>query len=309
MLDFWDIPGVILSQFKGRENRQPKQPLPVMPFDLEAFLTPADKAKIIWYGHSAILMRIADKTVLIDPMMGPDASPPAPSRLARFTEDTLTLLDDFPPIDLLLMSHDHYDHLDFASIEKLKSKTKQFVVGLGVGRHLEAWDIPAAQISELDWWQQFSGESLEITYTPTRHFSGRGISDRMKSMWGGWSIKSSSEKIWFSGDGGYGDHFKEVGQKLGPFDFAFMECGQYNEKWPETHMFPEESVQAALDGGAKVIMPVHWAGFALSSHTWTEPVERFTAACEELKVKVLTPKIGELFSYTDYRSEEWWQRH
>ena len=302
------MPGFIYRQIFDRKIRQPAQPLPIIPFDKKAFLNDTvhpEKAKFIWYGHSALLFRIHQKTILLDPMLGPDCSPIAPFTTGRFSENTLDLIDHFPEIDLMLITHDHYDHLDLASIQKLKGKTKKYFVGLGVKRHLVAWGISPEIITEFDWWDDTSFNNIEITYTPTRHFSGRGLLDRDRSLWGGWSIRTPTEKIWFSGDGGYGEHFKAVGKKLGPFDFGFMECGQYNENWPMTHLFPEDSVQAALDAGVQKAMPVHWAGFALAQHSWTEPVERFLAKAEALELEVVLPRLGAI-STADTKGDGRW---
>jgi L-ascorbate metabolism protein UlaG (beta-lactamase superfamily) len=253
-------------------------------------------------------MRMAGKTLLIDPMFGPNAAPIAPFPVSRFSDNTLDLIDDLPEIDLLLLTHDHYDHLDLASIQKLKTKVKQYFVALGVARHLTAWGIPAAQITEFDWWDAHPLHDIQITFTPTRHFSGRGLTDRAKSLWGGWAFKTGTENIWFSGDGGYGDHFKAIGDKLGPFDFAFMECGQYSEYWPQIHMHPEESVQAGIDAKARVIMPVHWAGFSLAQHTWTEPVERFIAESTKNDASFLVPAKGQLVSLGEVGETVYWWR-
>ncbi len=301
-----EMPGLLYEQLFDKKGREPKQPIPIIPFDKEAFLAPSEEAKFIWYGHSVILLRLNEKTILIDPMLGPDAAPIAPFASKRFSENTLDLIYDFPEIDLLIMTHDHYDHLDLASIERLKGKVKQYFVGLGVGRHLEAWRIPNELISEFDWWDEQLFSNIKITYTPTRHFSGRGITDRTKSMWGGWAFKTEKENIWFSGDGGYGEHFVEIGKKLGPFDFAFMECGQYNELWHQIHMYPEEAAQASLDGLANRVMPVHWAGFALALHTWKEPAERFIEACKQQKVDFAMPQIGELLAISDMEEDPDW---
>lgn len=301
------LPGLLYKQIFDRKGRAPKAKLPIVPFDKNAFLAPSKRAKFIWYGHSVVLMRMNNKTILIDPMLGNDTSPIAPFATKRFSENTLGLINDFPQIDLLLLTHDHYDHLDLASIEKLKSKVNQYFVALGVARHLEQWGIPKTAITEFDWWENKSFEGIEITFTPTRHFSGRGLTDRAKSIWGGWAFKTDQENIWFSGDSGYGNHFKVIGEKLGPFDFAFMECGQYNELWHAIHMYPEEAIQAAKDGKANKIMAVHWAGFALSLHKWKDPIDRFSAEAERLKQPALYPTIGELVSYIDERTENWWK--
>ncbi|MTI38080.1 MBL fold metallo-hydrolase, partial [Fulvivirga lutimaris] len=215
-ISLYKIPGLIYKQLKGRKDREPKAPLPIMPFDKEAFLAPSAQMKFIWYGHSVILMRLNNKTILIDPMLGPNTSPIAPFGTYRYSENTLDLIDQFPEIDLLMMTHDHYDHLDYDSIKKLKHKTKKYFVGMGVKRHLVKWGIEPDIITEFDWWNNQSFEDISITYTPTRHFSGRGLTDRAKSLWGGWAFKTANENIWFSGDSGYGAHFKDVGEKLGP---------------------------------------------------------------------------------------------
>lgn len=305
-----EMPKIIYKQLAKQEGRIPKQPLPVIPFNREAFLAPSDTSKFIWYGHSAILLRIAGKTLLIDPMFGPDTAPIAPFATKRFSENTLDLIDDFPAIDLVLLTHDHYDHLDLASIQKLKTKTKQFFVAIGVKRHLMSWGVPASLITEFDWWQVQNLEGIQITFTPTRHFSGRGLTDRSKTLWGGWVFTTAKENIWFSGDGGYGQHFKEVGRRLGPFDFAFMECGQYNEDWRPVHLFPDEAVQAALDAGAKKAMPVHWAGFPLSyQHTWQEPPTFFAKTARDQQLDYALPTLGQLFDIRSQLQEQWWDQY
>jgi len=303
------LPKLLYKQFCKKEAREPHKPLSIIPFDKELFIQPHQSMRSIWYGHSAILMRLDNKTILIDPMLGSNAAPIAPFTVQRFSQNTLDLIDKFPEIDLVLISHDHYDHLDYDSIQKLKGKTKQFYVALGVKRHLVSWGIDEDTITELDWWDEIPFDGIKITFTPTRHFSGRGLADRAKSLWGGWALKTATENIWFSGDSGYGEHFKEIGKRLGPFDFAFMECGQYNENWHKIHMYPEESVQAAIDANVKNMMPVHWAGFALAQHTWTEPVERFSQEATSKNRSYCLPQIGELFGSNHLAIDTWWINH
>jgi len=301
-----DIPKMIYKQFFQREGREPKESLPILTLNKEAFLAPSDRAKFIWYGHSVVLMRLNGKTILIDPMLGPDASPIAPMSVKRFSKDTLDLIDDFPEIDLMLMTHDHYDHVDLASFERLKPKVKKYFVSLGTGRHYEDWGVPKELITEFDWWDSSDFEDINIHLTPSRHFAGRGGNNRAKSFWGGWTFKTKNENIWFSGDGGYGPHFKEIGERLGPFDFGFVECGQYNELWHDIHNYPEESVQAGIDTKTKNIMPVHWAGFALAMHHWKEPVNRFVVECNKQNQSFCTPRLGEMFTSNGQGSHEWW---
>ena len=300
------IPGLLKKQFTNTSERTPKANLPIEPFDLDAFNK--GNNQFVWYGHSVILMKINGKTILFDPMFGPDASPIGPVRTKRFSEKTLDIIDELPEIDVLLMSHDHYDHLDLDSYQKIKHKVKAFYVPLGVKRHLSQWGVSSELITELDWWNNFTIEDIFIEFIPSRHFSGRGLSDRAKSLWGGFVFKTNDLSICISGDGGYGDHFKTIGEKHGPFDFAFIECGQYNKEWHQIHMYPEESVQAALDLKAKVSMPIHWAGFKLALHPWKEPIERFVAEANLKKISIATPNLGQLVSFEKTpEANAWWQ--
>ena len=301
-----NLPKLLYKQFFGKEGRTPENPIPIKKFDKEEFLKPDSEPKFIWFGHSVILLRLNAKTILIDPMLGDNASPIAPFKTKRFSENTLDLIDDFPEIDLLIMTHDHYDHLDLASIEKLQSKVGVYFVGLGVGRHLEAWGIDPNKITEFDWWDEQNFEDIKITYTPTRHASGRGINDQSQCLWGGWVFKTEKQNIYFSGDGGYGDHFKDIGKKLGPFDFGFIECGQYNENWHQIHMYPEESVQAAFDAGVKKALPIHWCGFALAQHHWKDPIQRFYKESKAKNLEISTPNIGEIINYNS-PTLPWWE--
>jgi L-ascorbate metabolism protein UlaG (beta-lactamase superfamily) len=302
-----NMPKFLHKQFFEKKGREPNKALPIIPFNKDVIEISNQSMQSIWYGHSAIFMHLNNKTILIDPMFGQDAAPIAPFKVKRFSAATLEIIDSFPQIDLVLISHDHYDHLDYDSILKLKEKTKYFYVALGVKRHLVSWGIEENRITEFNWWEESFFNEIKITFTPTRHFSGRGLRDRAKSLWGGWVFKTEEENIWFSGDSGYGTHFKEIGARLGPFDFAFMECGQYNENWHQIHMYPEETVQAALDAGVKSCMPVHWAAFALAQHSWKEPVERFVKKAESENLKYIVPKMGELFSFHFENNSKWWE--
>lgn len=307
-IGFQHLPKLLYRQFCEKKDREPLRKLPIQPFRREDFLSDTAHMKFTWYGHSVLMLRMKGKTLLIDPMLGPNAAPIAPFEVKRFSEGTLDLIDDFPEIDLMLMTHDHYDHLDLESIFRLKKKVKRYFVALGVGRHLVKWGVDKDLVTEFDWWQQQRLDDILVTFTPTRHFSGRGITDRAKSLWGGWTLKTDTENIWFSGDGGYGRHFKTIGERLGPFDFAFMECGQYNALWHQIHMFPEESVQAAIDVDARRIMPVHWAGFALAQHSWTDPVERFIAESIKQDISFVVPAKGQMVSTNDsFVTDYWWR--
>lgn len=302
------IPGLIREQFKRNNNRNPEQPIPIIPFNSEKWWQSPESPKFIWYGHSVILLQINGKNILIDPMFGENAAPIAPFAVRRFSKQTLDLLDQLPEIDAVLLSHDHYDHLDYKSILKLREKTSTFITALGVGRHLIKWGIPAQQISELDWWQETDLFGIRLIFTPSRHFSGRGISDRFKSLWGGFVFITGQHRIYWSGDGGYDEHFQQIGELYGPFNIGFMECGQYNQHWHQIHMFPEEAVQAAADAKVQIAMPVHWGGFALSLHDWKEPVERFSLAAGNADQNLCTPAPGEIVYLNDKIStNSWWE--
>ena len=306
-VNFFALPKLLYRQFCKKENREPLRKLPIHAFDRADFEQASPRMKAIWFGHSAVLLRINNSNIFIDPMLGPNAAPISPFSVNRFSANTLMIIDQLPEIDLILISHDHYDHLDYESISKLKDKTKHFFVALGVARHLKGWGIEESRITEFDWWDNELYNDINVTFTPTRHFSGRGLNDNARSLWGGWALRLKDEKIWFSGDSGYGAHFAEVGKRLGPFDFAFMECGQYHELWHQIHMYPEESIQAAIDAGAKKVMPVHWAAFSLAQHSWTDPVERFIIAAKNKGLDYCTSNLGETFNAHSTKQSTWWK--
>jgi L-ascorbate metabolism protein UlaG (beta-lactamase superfamily) len=225
----------------------------------------------------------------------------------RFSKELPIEIEQLPQIAAILISHDHYDHLDYESIQKLKDKTGQFYVPLGVGAHFRAWGVPAEKIHELAWWEEINHENLLFAFAPARHFSGRGFT-RNNTLWGSWIIKGPKDNIYFSGDGGYADHFKTIGEKYGPFDFAMLECGQYNPNWAQIHMMPEETVQAAIDVKTKLMMPIHWGAFKLALHPWTDPIERVTKAAQARKMPIIAPKIGQAVyvGATPMAMENWW---
>lgn len=287
-------------------NKKPGKPLPVK-FEKETKPMSDAGAKITWYGHSAVLLEMEGKNILIDPMLG-NAASPVSFTTKRFDYQLPIDIDQIPKIDAIIMSHDHYDHLDYPSIMKLKDRVGHFYTPLGLGAHLQRWGIDASKITELDWWESAKLGGLELVATPARHFSGRGISDRNKTLWASWAILGKQERIYFSGDSGYGPHFKQIGEKYGPFDFAMMECGQYNEQWEAIHMMPEQTIQASMDVQSKVMMPIHWSAFTLALHSWTDPVERAVKAAKTHEVNIITPQIGRRFSPGDAQLHEYWWR-
>ncbi len=293
-----------MPEFLFGKGQSPQDSLPVQ-FDEQAN-TIDSLCQVTWYGHSAFLIEMHDMRILIDPILGPKASPVSFGS-KRFPNKEPIPLDELTDIDAVILSHDHYDHLDYPTIKKLDGEIAHFYTALGVGSHLKHWGISEDRITELDWWDSASAGPIDLIACPARHFSGRGVTDRNKTQWASWVIKSEDHNIYFSGDGGYGPHFKEIGDQYGPFDFAMLECGQYNEAWEAIHMMPEQSVQAGLDVQAKLSMPIHWGAFKLSIHSWTEPIERFKAAAQENNLPVIHPLIGERFAIgVDYPRSEWW---
>ena len=296
--------------FKSNSKAEPNKNIAVQKIDSITIANYNSKTRFIWFGHSTFLLQIKGKNLLIDPMFG---NVPAPNPLLgnkRFSNKLPIEIEKLPSIDAVLITHDHYDHLDYESIQKLKDKVNIFYTPLGIGIHLLKWGVEKERIIELDWWQEIKFDELTIRCTPAQHFSGRGISDREKTLWCSWIIQSDDENLFFSGDSGYASHFKEIGDQYGPFDFAFMECGQYNNLWPLVHMLPEETAQAGLDIKAKRIMPIHWGAFKLASHSWTDPVERISKKAKELNVDLVIPKIGEIIEIGLNDSEEiypWWR--
>jgi L-ascorbate metabolism protein UlaG (beta-lactamase superfamily) len=225
----------------------------------------------------------------------------------RFPYERAIDLESLPDIDAIVISHDHYDHLDYPTIKILKDRVGRFFTPLGVGSHLMRWGVDEISITELDWWESSKIGGIQLIATPARHFSGRGTGDRNKTQWASWVFKGQDHRIYFSGDGGYANHFKAIGEKYGPFDFAMIECGQYNEKWKAIHMMPEESVQACIDVQGRVMMPIHWGAFNLALHTWTDPVVRARAEASKKGVVMSTPLIGQRFSiHHDIPAEKWW---
>ena len=217
--------------------------------------------------------------------------------------------NQLPQIDIVIISHNHYDHLNKSSIEILAARTTTFIVPLAVGAELEYGGVPRDKIVELDWWEEYRvDENLMVVATPAQHFSVRGLTDRYKTLWASWVIKAPNHKIYFSGDTGYFDGFKTIGEKYGPFDIAFLETGAYNEKWHHIHMFPEEAIQAGIDLGGKVLHPIHWATFNLSLHTWYDPMRRLTEVADSLAVTVATPIVGETTIFNKYIPQhKWWE--
>lgn len=292
------------------KERNPAAKIPVELINWNKIKGESDS--LTWLGHSAFLISIDNKKILLDPMLGSMASPVSFTGVRRYeySENMLNIIDEMPPIDAVFISHDHYDHLDYQSIIKLKDKVSHFFVPLGVSAHLIRWGVPKEKITELNWWDERSYQGLTVALTPSRHFSGRGIFNRNTTLWGGWVILGKNTDLYTSGDGGYGPHFKEIGKRYGSFDITLIEGGQYDRRWPNSHMLPEQAVQAHLDVNGKNMMLMHWGAFTLARHGWTEPVERALKESKEKEVSLIAPRIGEtvlLDSEINTLPTAWWE--
>jgi len=290
--------------FEKHPDKSPKRPIkPVQP----DFSFNGVQPEIIWFGHSSYLIKIDGLYVLVDPVFSRTPSPFSFIGSKAFAGTDFLKAEDLPDLDVVLITHDHYDHLDYATIKKLKPKTKLFMTSLGVGAHLEHWGIAEEKIKELSWNQSSTAiNGLTFTALPARHFTGRKFK-RNQTLWSSFILETASCKLYLGGDSGYDVHFEKIGAQFGPFDLVLLECGQYNAYWPYIHMFPEQTVQAAIDLKAKVLMPVHWGKFTLAMHPWYEPISRAVKYAALKDLKITTPKLGEkVILNTHYPSVHWW---
>lgn len=300
-LSYWKM---TKDYFKGNKNAAPSKPLPFVQTDLQKMSIP--EPKVVWFGHSSYLIRLQNKTILVDPVLSGNAAPLS-FMVKAFPGADAYKAEDMPHIDYLILTHDHYDHLDYKTIIKLKGRIGKVVCSLGVSSHLVYWGFNKNNITELDWWQtKRMDNEISITAAPARHFSGRGLK-RGQTFWSSFILQTSKYNLYLGGDSGYDTHFGEIGKKFGPFDLAILECGQYNTMWPHIHMMPEETALAAVELKAKTLLPVHWAKFTLALHDWNEPVKRLLQKSNELGLHVATPMIGEpVIVNTIYPSSQWW---
>ncbi len=288
-----------------RNNQTPKTELPAQKADLTPFSHGVKgEFNSTWLGHSSLMINMDGSRILLDPVFEKKVSIVGPS---RFNGPLPLTIEDLPPIDLVIISHDHYDHLNKYTVKALAQQTQTFVVPMGVGKRLSDWGIPGDKIIELNWWDSHElTNDLKVTATPAQHFSGRGAFDRNKTLWASWVIESENFKIFFSGDSGYFDGFAAIGKAFGPFDMTFIECGAYDPTWQGVHMFPEETVQAHKDLGGKILHPIHWGTYKLALHPWYDPMERLAVAAENSDIPIATPLAGETIDFT-HLGTSWWK--
>lgn len=300
---------VMVEWITGKGETKPKKPIPIIKQNKSFFSQlPSSGLRITWLGHSTTLVEIDGKRLLLDPVFSDRSSPFTWAGPKRFFDPPLPLAD-MPQIDAVLISHDHYDHLDKTTITELGQKDTRFVVPLGVAKRLEKWGVSEKNIVELNWWESLQLGPLSITATPARHFSGRSIimADRNKTLWTGFSIHGPKHRVYYSGDTGMFEGFKEIGQKLGPFDVTLIEAGAYHRLWADLHLGPEQALAAHQQVRGKMMIPVHWGTFELALHGWTEPAERLLAAAEKEGISIALPKSGQSVEpATPPRLVKWW---
>ncbi|MEQ1875799.1 MAG: MBL fold metallo-hydrolase [Bdellovibrionia bacterium] len=295
-----------MRRYSEGQIREPTFEVPVQkltPADLP--VPPPPGLRAYWFGHASVLIDIDGTRVMTDPILSEYASPfhVGPRRLHTVPID----MRDLPKVDAVVISHDHYDHLDMDTVRAFAAKGTHFYVGLGIGAHLERWNIPPEQIHEMDWWESLKIGDVEIHCTPARHYSGRKRMNN-STLWASWFVKGPKHSFYFSGDTGYAPHFEEIGKRLGGPDLALIKVGAYGETWLDIHMAPEPAVQAARDLKAKFLLPVHWATFNLAYHSWDEPILRTLAEAAHKKVELLTPRPGEKIEFgKPFENTKWYQ--
>ena len=289
-----------------RTDATPSKPIPVLALTRADLVNAPDRS--LWrLGHSTMLLKLDGQFWLTDPVFSERASPMSFAGPKRFHAPPLRI-EDLPDIAGVILSHDHYDHLDHDAVLALAPKVGQFLTPLGVGDRLIEWGVPAAKVQQFDWWQGTSIGGVRFVATPAQHFSGRSLSDRNTTLWASWVLMTDNTRIFFSGDTGYHAGFKTIGERFGPFDLTMIETGAYDAQWPDVHMQPEQSLQAHLDVNGKVMMPIHNGTFDLALHPWTEPFERITALAEAAKVPLTAPQMGErLDVLAPAPSTHWWR--
>ncbi len=291
--------------FKKNEFKKPNQSIPTVKTDL-LNLNPLENV-VVWFGHSSYFIQIDGKTILVDPVLSGSVSPLSFTNKAFEGTDVYTT-DDFPEIDYLFISHDHWDHLDYKTIMELKPKIKTIICGLGTGAHLEHWGFDSFSIIEKDWNETITLEDGFVVNTvPARHFSGRSFI-RNKALWMSFVLQTPTSKIFIGGDSGYDSHFENIGKQFGPFDLVFLENGQYDKSWKYIHMNPNEVLQAAVDLKAKALFPVHSSKFVLANHNWNEPLSRISELIKKTEMKLFTPLIGEKININSEKVfPKWWE--
>ncbi|MES2070608.1 MAG: MBL fold metallo-hydrolase [Pseudomonadota bacterium] len=293
--------------FDKPSNTVPAKPIPVQALSRAALLAAPDRS-LFRLGHSTMLLKLRGEFWLTDPVFSERASPLQWMGPKRFHQPPISIAE-LPAIKGVILSHDHYDHLDHAAILQLKDKVEHFLTPLGVGDTLVKWGVPAAKVRQLDWWKSTTIDGLHLVATPSQHFSGRGLFDGNRTLWASWVIQDEDLKLFFSGDTGYFEGFKAIGEQYGPFDVTLIETGAYGAEWPDIHMQPEQTLQAHLDLRGKTLMPIHNGTFDLAMHPWHEPFDRIVELAQQHGVALSTPQMGEQLDLAQPQAGRfWWQQ-
>ena len=304
---FWKMMGIMWDfMFHKPAGTVPDRPIEVQPLTRDQLLAAPDRT-LFRLGHSTVLLKLRGRFWLTDPVFSERASPFSFMGPKRFHAPPIAL-DELPEIEAVILSHDHYDHLDHDTVLALAPKVRHFVTPLGVGQRLIDWGVPAAKVQQFDWWQGTAIAGLQLTATPAQHFSGRGLSDRNSTLWASWVLIDDELRIFFSGDTGYFDGFKAIGERFGPFDLTLMETGAYDPRWPYVHMQPEQTMQAHVDLKGQRLLPIHNGTFDLAMHRWQDPFERIAALARLRNVELVTPVIGAPLAIEQPGpTPQWWQ--
>ena len=292
------------------QDRRPKPKLavrPVHPTQLQRLAR--SRTVVTWLGHSALLLQIDGQLWLLDPMLGKRVSPVDWFGPSRFCDQPPLTADQIPAVDVVVISHDHWDHLDHRTIKAIHGRVGRFVTALGVKSHLVHWGVAAEKITELDWHQSLQLGGVTLTATPSRHFSGRKRRQLYKTFWASFVIRSARHRLFFGSDSGYFEGFSKIGERYGPFDLTMLECGAYSDYWPDIHMAPEETAQAHLDLRGRLLLPIHWGAFSLALHPWREPIERLLTIAEQQRIEVIHPMVGGCYELGGkLPKERWWEK-
>lgn len=302
-------PGILREFMFGREQRRPAGAVPlVRPSATDLDAPPLDGVRLTWLGHATALIELEGRRVLFDPVWS-DRVSPSPLVGPRRLHPVPMPLEDLPPLDAVVVSHDHYDHLDMRTIRLLAAMhDAPFVVPLGVGAHLERWGIGPDRIIELDWHERATVAGVELIATAARHFSGRLRPGENTSLWASWVVAGPNRRVFYTGDSGYFDDYAKIGAEYGPFDAALIQIGAYSPYWPDVHMTPEEGIATHLAVRGGLLVPVHWGTFNLSLHSWSEPVERVLLEAQAHGVRTAVPLPGQPIEVDDApRLDHWWR--
>ena len=296
---FWN------ALFNKPRHTRPAGEIPVQPLSRQQLLAAPDNT-VYRLGHSTVLLKLRGAYFLTDPVFAERASPVQWAGPQRFHQPPISLYD-LPPLKAVILSHNHYDHLDHMTVLALKDKAEHFITPLGVGDTLIEWGVPAHKVQQLNWWESTDIHGIRFVATPAQHFSGRTLRDGNQTLWASWVMLADEQRIFFSGDTGYHDGFKLIGEQYGPFDLTLMETGAYNVDWPDVHMQPEETLRAHIDLRGKWLLPIHNGTFDLAMHAWHEPFDRILALAWDRSISITTPEMGQPF-YVQYpsRGEAWW---